>query len=190
MPSPALKIIDELKLNSKSLFIDLGAGAGEEISVCLEKGVPIHSFEPNPVLYINLRDYYGPDNSKFVLHNLAAWNENSSRRLYAKGSFNDNGGCTLYKTKANVGKNFVEINTIDIGQYILNLDRKIDVLKIDTEGAEYTILDRLLESNAINLVDRIFIEDHSRKMPSKSWRQHRLEVIDKYKAINYPILSW
>lgn len=191
MSTPIKEIIISLGLGSESLFLDLGAGSGEEIAECLENGICVHSFEPNPFLFKRLKNLYN-ETPNLTLHHAAAWNKNGNRKLFAKNSFNEiNGGCTLFGTKTNVSKKkFVRVETIDIGEYILGLGRDVDLLKIDVEAAEYVIIERVIESGAIEKVKNIYCEDHSRKMSDKSWRKHRIEVLDLCNRIGVKINQW
>lgn len=188
--SSSLAMIDSLNLNEDSLFIDLGSGAGEEIELCVSKKIEVHSFEPNKTLFDKLYKKYA-NNPKVKLLNLAAWNVDGKARLFAKDSFKNNGGCTLYRSKANVNPSkFIYVNTIDIGKYINDLNRNVDVLKIDIEGAEFIILERLLTSDCIKKIKTIFCEDHRRKMGSKTWRRHREIILEKYEKLEIQINRW
>lgn len=190
MSNPGEKLVQELNLNSDSVFIDLGAGQGEEIAVCTKYDIEIHSFEPNDFLYSKLLNQY-KNNKKVFLHNKAAWKYDGFKRFYVKNSFNDvNGGGTLYMSKTNVGKKNIRVETIDIAKYILNLNKQIDVLKIDVEGAEYVLLERILSEGVTDKIKYICFEDHSRKMPDKTWRQHRINVLEMYKSKNIDLHLW
>lgn len=54
------------------------------------------------------------------------------------------------------------VRSINLARLITNKVRKEDflVLKVDVEGAEYTLLDCLVESPAMDLVDQLWLERH------------------------------
>lgn len=158
-------IIEKFKLDKDSVFIDLGTNRGQEIDHLLPLGIETHSFEPHPKFAEKVRENYS-NYTNLIFHEKAAWIKNENRKFYFKrGIEGNNGGATLKTTKTNINvKDFVEVQCIDLSEYILSLGKKIDVLKIDTEGSEYDILEHLIKTNAIDLVVHIFAEDHSRKM--------------------------
>jgi hypothetical protein len=61
-------------------------------------------------------------------------------------------------------------------------------MKIDIEGAEFNILNKMIEDGSINFIDRIYIEWHYKKIPSITEEQHStlLNNISK----NIPIYYW
>ena len=62
---------------------------------------------------------------------------------------------------------------------------KIDLLKIDAEGSEYDIFEDLLETRAIQNIEKIYFEDHKRSVPSLT--QKRELVIERIKNFDPPI---
>ena len=78
-------------------------------------------------------------------------------------------GSSLIKEKVNADKNHtIEVACIDLSEYIFNLQKRINILKIDVEGAEYHIIKHLIETKAIEQVDNVFFEDHSERIDSGS----------------------
>nr|WP_314897218.1 FkbM family methyltransferase [uncultured Flavobacterium sp.] len=63
------------------------------------------------------------------------------------------------------------------------IDRKVDFLKIDIEGAEYEVLKDI--ENELNNVDAIFIEYHS--MPDKKQNLHEILKIVQNAGFNYHV---
>lgn len=98
------KVIKDLGLGKGSIFIDIGAGIGEELDQCIKDGIYVHSFEPNPHIYEVLQEKYG-DSELCTINNSAAWSCNETRYLYAKKNFKDlNGGSSLYYRKTNINE--------------------------------------------------------------------------------------
>lgn len=167
-------IIEQFDINENFVFFDLGINCGQELDFFIPLGIEIHGFEPHPELAKFIKQQFKRyDNLYF--NEAAAWIKNESKILYygpdTWGTVHDininmPGGSTLFSEKINVsGDHFVSVNCIDISEYILNLNRQINVMKMDIEGAEYHILRHLIESGTINKIDNIFFEDHSKKIP-------------------------
>lgn len=98
----------------------------------------------------------------------------------------------------------VEVQCIDIAEYIYSLQKYIYLLKIDAEGSEYEILEHLLVSLGKYFlkynIENIAIEDHSRKFNSTTdkcnaeymikWQEKRKKVLQQYKEHNIILYDW
>ena len=184
-------IIEKLNLNEHSIFIDLGTNLGQEIEKLLPLGVESHSFEPHPRLAEKVRQKYG-DYDNLIFYEQAAWIKNEKRQFYFKRGIDAvNGGATLKRSKININvTDFIEVECIDISEYIKNLQRQIDVLKIDTEGSEYDILEHLINSSVIDSIDHIFAEDHGRKMNDSQYFSKREWVLKELAKRDKVLNKW
>lgn len=70
----------------------------------------------------------------------------------------------------------IEVESIDLSQWILENFDKDDfiVLKMDVEGAEYTILPKMIEDNSIGYLNSAFIEWHHWVMPEYASKTNEL----------------
>jgi hypothetical protein len=60
---------------------------------------------------------------------------------------------------------FVEVEAIDLSEFVLALPGPVKVLKIDVEGAECPIVNRLIDSGAIDRTETVLVELHDRHIP-------------------------
>ena len=76
----------------------------------------------------------------------------------------------------------IEVETIDLPKWIKNNFKKDDyiILKLDVEGAEYEIIKKLFEVEAIEYINEIFIEFHNERC-GKTREDDRL-LLDQIKA--------
>ena len=135
-------------------ILDLGANIGVSI-LYFKKIFPkaiITAYEADPhvfkVLSKNL-DEQGIHDVKLI--NKAIWNKKT------KLNFTPDGADAGRVTEENSISSF-EVETDDIEQVLEEFD-KIDLLKIDIEGAEVEVIKRA--ANQLEKVDRIFVEYHS-----------------------------
>ena len=184
-------LIKTIPITASSIVIDIGANEGQEIEALLPTGCEIHSFEPHPMFFKELYEKYAPL-SNIHLNQSAAWKSNGKMTLYYKrGALARNGGASLIKDKTNLDLNLnVEVECIDIAKYISDLNREIDLLKIDAEGAEYEILNHLFETGAFQKIKNTYFEDHSRKIHSPEWCALKEAVLLKYKKNNTALNNW
>ncbi len=84
-------------------------------------------------------------------------------------------GSTIMKSKIQQSEHEIsEVKCVDI----LDVITEKCSLKLDAEGAEYDILERLIESGKAELIDRLYIEWHDSKMTSDNYA--RQVVITNY----------
>ena len=168
-----VEMLKLVNVKEGDLIIDLGANLGQQIDPAIDAGAEIHAFEPHPLISSFLRKKYGHLSSVLV-KSVAAGSSSGKFRLFYKGDGSDiNGGASLVPWKMQEGEDpakrsaketdskFADVETIDVSEYILSLDRQVKILKIDIEGLEYEVLSRLIHTGAIDKVDFIFFEDHS-----------------------------
>lgn len=179
-------------LNSDSIVLDVGSNFGIVIDELQSCGCKIYSFEPHPIFYSMLQEKHS-ENENVILSDSAVWNKTETKKFFFKRSFERlNGGATLMSEKTNItDKNLnKEVQCIDVLEVIDSIDSEIDVLKMDVEGAEYEILERLLQSNSINKIKSIYYEDHSRKFVNREWHEKKEKVLEEYKSRNIALNWW
>ena len=52
------------------------------------------------------------------------------------------------------------VEVIDLIEFVQALDRRVKILKIDIEGAEFEIIEKLLDTGIYRKIDYIFCETH------------------------------
>lgn len=159
------------------LYIDIGSNRGEEIQRALEKGYEVHAFEPNP----DMKEFLQYYEDVATINYAAAWDKDGEAVLYnnAPEEANRGVGASLIKEKCNVYEDDSPlVKTINIGRYLKDLDRDIDILKIDAEGAEYVILESIYQNFDTKRIKKILLEDHANYIISKEWELHKQRVLD------------
>jgi FkbM family methyltransferase len=147
-------------LNSDSVVIDVGLG--EDISfseaIITKHLCYVHGFDPTPrsIAYIEAK---APRN--FRLHKLGIADSNRISTYYLP---NNPAHVSASITKTNhVGLTKIDVNLIDLDRVFKIIGKdKIDLLKIDIEGAEYELINSVsFQSNAMRIVV-LCIEFHHR----------------------------
>lgn len=139
--------------NKEPFIIDAGANIG--VSVIFFKNLypnsKIVAFEPDPVVFDVLR------------HNIAAFGftgvELIPKALWSSETtlnFSSEGADAGRIPEAAGGENLVTVLTDKLSNYV---NERVDLLKIDIEGAEYEVLKEC--RHQLEKIDRIFIEYHS-----------------------------
>ena len=184
-----IKFLKENKYNNFKLLIDIGAHKGESIKLFSKNFIikKIISFEASPINFEYLKkkikdNKQGYNNTEIVLENIALGAE---EKIIEFNQFNESSSSTIkeidkeskyYKRKFRL-INFlnnketyqkIKIKISKLKEYIeKNNIKKIDFMKIDTEGYEFEILLGL--ENKIKLVDIIMFEHHYDNMIKKGY---------------------
>lgn len=185
-----------LSLSEGDVFIDCGANIGQQVQFAGPTGATIYAFEPNPFAFRKLKKVARKFKSVYCYQS-AVLNKESKMRLYLhQNSNNDNvfwsQSSSLNKNKSNNDiNNYIEVEVIDLPKFIKqNNIKKIKLIKIDIEGAEYDLLRGLIDNEIYKIVDKIFVETHEDKIPSlvEQDKKLRQELVDK--NITNIFLDW
>lgn len=140
-------------ISDEPYIIDCGANIGLSIiyfKQLFPKAVVI-GFEPDDkifnVLQHNLEAYHV---FNVELIKKACWNEETTLQFYSEGA--DGGRFAREFDQQNI----IEVQTLSLKNY---LNRKVDFLKIDIEGAETEVMEDI--KDLLDNVERIFVEFHS-----------------------------
>jgi FkbM family methyltransferase len=136
----------------------------------------IYSFEPHPFFkkYL-LNEVNNDDNIIYIDKAISTKNIKTSFYYSIR-----NDGSTLNNTKISNGiniKNKFNVDCIDIVEFINNINlKKTDQLwiKMDIEGEEYNIIPHLKKHNLLNIIDKLFIEWHYKKIKNIDLNLHNL----------------
>lgn len=166
---------------SNPYIIDIGSHIG--ISVLYFKSIypdsTIVCFEPNPTSFKVLEEnLYINDLKDISLHNIAIWKHKGKKILYidsqdtgwdSNSSFVENGWTGKERTKT------ISVNTDVLKTYVT---RDVDMLKIDTEGSEISILKSNFE--ILNRVKNIAVEYHPTR---ENKLKELLGILNRYFSI-------
>ncbi|MEP3635847.1 MAG: FkbM family methyltransferase [Paracoccaceae bacterium] len=155
------------------LCIDLGANLGEITTRMAATGADVISFEPDPGAFATLTEATKNLPNVTLIHK-AAGHKNDTLQLWrsTKWSADDPSGHTqsssiVHRDKGTDDKNALDVEVVDLIAFLEELDRDIRILKMDIEGAEWEILNRLIDHPVLSRIDCIFVETHERQDPRK-----------------------
>lgn len=191
------KLIPILRnINASSLVIDCGANIGSISALFLRKNATVIAFEPDPLAFSLLQKRFA-GNKNIECINKAVSHEASSAKLYfhTDRQMNDNSAFTvsssLIEDKINISSaNSIEIETIDLDSFIISLNRTVDVLKMDIEGAEIDILKKIIKHETYKKIGLIVVETHEDKIPGHQEKVDDLKEVIRNLKINNIKLNW
>ena len=147
-----------------TFVFDVGAAIGSTSRLFAKKAEKVYSFEPNLENYKTIENLIHLEKIHNIeLHNVAVSNQNSDLKFYNRES---HGIHSLGKHTKGKVINVSSIRTIKLDNFYKNNfknNEPIGLLKIDTEGYEYEVLDgakELLKSKTIKTI----IFEHSKSI--------------------------
>ena len=167
--SPYMDFINSTNMGPGNIGIDLGANVGNITEIMASKGATIYAFEPNPFAYKVLSDRFS-ENSNVICINKGVLDRNDKLRLYLHENCEEDQikwstGSSFLEFKGNVIKEkFIEVEVIDLVQFIEEIESNIKLIKMDVEGVECQILNKLISSSVFNKIENIIVETHDHKV--------------------------
>jgi len=147
-------------LNNESVVLDLGGYQGQWASDLFSRyRCNIFVFEPVSTFAERIRTrFYNNDQIKVFAFGLGGSSRTESIHISADGS-------SVFGTSANTE----QIEIIDAKDWISEHGiARIDLIKINIEGGEYELLDRLFETDLIKQIDNIQVQFHNISKTSSS----------------------
>ena len=189
----------------KNIFLDCGTHLAQGLtsigaSIDVDDSWIVHSWEANPYTFEAVDHAKFPSNYQF--HNQAISDRNGTVTLNIETFLDQDtgqGSSIIEQSKwlnpmhKGTFNKTVDVECIDISSWILNHCSMEDfvVVKFDIEGAEYSVLTKMIQDQSINLVDRLFIEWHARFFPDreKYWELQD-QIIESLRNQNVDIIRW
>ena len=84
----------------------------------------------------------------------------------------------------------VEVEIIDLCEFIKSLNHRVRILKMDVEGVECAILRKMINSGVIDKIDYVFVETHDHKIPELKTETNAIRQLIKHKKIRNINLNW
>jgi len=153
----------------KYIYIDGGARVGESVGIILDKRIELlncdsYMFECNPSHINTLNELKEKNkNYNFIIKEEALWCENCYKDFYISTDIWGDLGCTLKpeKNESLDRDNPIKVKCIDFSEFLLGFDDdSYIIVKLDVEGAEYEILEHLINTNIITKINELYVEFH------------------------------
>jgi len=183
------------KVLADGMAIDCGANVGIITAKLARTGARVYAFEPNPFAFEKLREKVKSFKNVTTI-NKGVWDRNTTMPLYfhqmadgddAFWSF----GSSIVKEKVNVdSERYVDVEIIDLTEFIEQLGKNIDLLKIDIEGAECELLEKFILKGLHHKVKTTLVEVHDSKIEGQKEKTDRIRDMIKKNNIKNINLNW
>ena len=185
------EVVDDL--GKGDLCIDLGANVGTITIQLAQTGADVIAFEPDPATFEWMMTSIGIRRNikliqKAVGHKKDRLLVKRSARLYEDFErFSEASSLVRNDNKMDL-KNTVEVDVVDLPEFLEDLNRDIRLIKMDIEGSEWEILHALLDHPVLKRIDCIFVETHEWMDPKKNMPRAAL-LQEKAEKLDHPYIN-
>lgn len=190
------------EMGEGDVCIDCRANAGLFADCCLHVGASVHLFEPNGMLVRMLRRKYQGEKNVVINHAAVAAKE-GRMKLYNPVRARNNiefaaSGTLVADYWPRAGKAAIleeEVAVIDLATYMKSHfppgnTPPIRLLKIDIEGAEFDLLEKIINEKIFKLCKHIVVETHERMFPDGGKKLARLKAMISEHGADNISLDW
>ncbi|MEM1345490.1 MAG: FkbM family methyltransferase [Pseudomonadota bacterium] len=158
------------RVTPESVCLDCGANLGLYTRPLAERAAKVYAFEPDPWTAARLRENTADLGNVEVIEAAVGASEATIALYRAHGFEADPEGgsvsTTAFAEAATTDLTTrIEVPQIDLIGFIAGLEAQVSILKLDVEGAEVEILERLLDHAALAKLDHVFVETHELHIP-------------------------
>lgn len=158
-------------LGPGDIAVDCGANVGEYTVRIARTGATVHAFEPNRVAFDALSSAVAGF-PNVTLHHAALVTSAGPVKLYMHRRAKSDPllrsvSSSLIVDKSNVSPDdFEMVDGVEIVAFMRGLGAPVKLLKMDVEGAEVALINRLLDEGLHERIGHAFVEVHDRSVPS------------------------
>lgn len=154
-----------------NVFVDLGCYDGDtveefrnwsKIAFPDKKDWKIYAFDPNPKFK---DDWENKKDANTVFEQKAAWIENGTIEV-AIDDANEPVGTTVMPGKKKIWDHNekITVECFDFAKWIETFDKDFVVVKMDIEGAEFPVLERMIDLGTARIPSHLLVEFHPNKV--------------------------
>ena len=169
LPFPEIGL--RIPVTGRDVLIDCGANVGDVTSRMAKTGATVYAFEPDPHAYAVLaRRFSLMQNVRCLNRGVMAQPGMLDFYLFgssAKDAIDSSVGSSFVQEKnATHSGGVVQIECLDFSAFVQSLAQPVAFVKMDSEGADVEVLNRLIETGAIDRIEHILVETHETQIPA------------------------
>ena len=162
-----------ISVGPDDVLLDCGANVGDISSKFARTGATVYAFEPNPLCFGVITKRFALLPKVHCLHNGVMDRKCvltlSTPEPHAGFDSLETTVAASFNAEALQSPDYAvkveQINCIDIDAFVRQLGKRVRLMKVDIEGSEIEVLNRLMDTGAIDLIDHVVVETHEEQMP-------------------------
>jgi len=158
-------------------------------------GATVYAFEPNPHAFQILKERFGEKPHVHCIEK-GVMDRNGTAKLYLHKDSDRRpvhwstwSSLLEYKRDMQTDR-FVEIEVIDLCEFIDSLNARIKILKMDIEGVESRILKKMIDTGIIDRINHVFVETHDYGIPEIKAETDEVRALIRERGIQHINLDW
>lgn len=188
-------IPDWFRLGKDDLVLDCGANVGLITRYLATTGAQVIAFEPDPRAFARLKKRCG-HLPNVTLRNEGVWDKKDVLPLFdhvegkeAEAAFTV--GSSLIAEKKNIDTaRSRPVPLIDLIEFLQAQPKKVSLIKLDVEGAEIAILQKIIREKAWDRFERMYVETHETKIPEQGPDLLAIRSVLKANQVTHIKLNW
>ena len=172
---------------ARPFILDCGANIGMAVLYFkwLYPDAEVWAFEPEPRAFLALQQNVARNHLADVrVHDIALWDADGELNLFVPGI--DAGSFAASVSPARRGGTALNVRCARLSSFI---EREVDFLKLDVEGAELQVITDLAESGKLALIHQMVIEYHH-NIPTETAALSSLLRLLEDAGFTYQISAW
>jgi FkbM family methyltransferase len=163
----------KLAISPGDVVLDCGANVGDVTSKFARSGATVYAFEPNKLCFDIITKRFALMSKVHCLNNgIMDCNcqlDLATPEPHAGFDALETTVAASFKAEGLQSDHFEiknqSVKCVDADQFIRSIGKRVRLMKIDIEGAEIEVINRLIDTNAIDLIDYLVVETHEKQMP-------------------------
>jgi len=172
----------------KKIFLDCGANSGQSVRRFMKdftdwEEFEIHCFEPNTGFEKSIKEMGA------IFHGEAVSVEDGETKFFI--GISDLSSTITLEKYVNISDKSIIVRTLDFSLWIQKNFNKEDyiIVKLNIEGAEYDLLEKMIKDRTFEWIDIIYIEFHGHKMhPNMSGKNK--ELVREIESFGTKYIYW
>ncbi|MBA4324247.1 MAG: hypothetical protein C0426_04110 [Rhodobacter sp.] len=179
-------------VTESDICLDLGANMGVVTEKLAATGATVHAYEPDPHCFAALQARFA-GKKNVHLHNVAVAREAGWATLRRTLNFDEapdlfsQGSSITVQDPATYQADGIRVQTLAFIDVVNGFDHPVAIVKMDIEGAEFDILEHILEMSDRFPIRSMFVETHERSVPGKTVLLRRVRQMDWMGELPFPI---
>ncbi|MCP4537785.1 MAG: FkbM family methyltransferase [Chloroflexi bacterium] len=183
------KILDEVakvEITQRKVFVDVGAHLGETVrrfyrEVPDAREYEIYCFEPDMKTFEKLDENVGHIDNVHLI-NAAAYTDGGMTTFFP-GRANDNEGGTSLAGKLTGAVDYgrpAMVECVDFSRWLKANKGDYTIVKMNIEGGEYDLMEKLLDDDMADSIDRLYVQLHAHKFEHGPMRQRFQRIESRF----------
>lgn len=179
--------------NNTPICIDCGAHAGLISDILLHCGAEVYAFEPNLYLNAFLKRKFKNQNTHLYQKAVGSKNYKTSFLIF-QGRALSQGNRIVSSLQDEETSQSYEVEVVDLCDFIdinfVSKGKEVYLLKLDIEGAEFEILEKLITQKLYQHIKFIACETHEYMFKDGEAKLKKIQKLIKSKNIHNIFLDW